>query len=287
MRTKTIEGARIAVHDEGIGTPILFIHGTAGDRTHWLKVREKLHAAGCSDIRAISPELFGYGMSDGWVASRDAGIDDYCAIVAAALEDVRQPAILVGHSLGGAVGLHYALRNPDRIAQLLLIEPAVFHLLANDFPDDEDLLEDLSIVGRALQDGARQLQTDMRRAATGMFIDYWNGAGVWRNLPLAFQQDIAGRLDSIARDFGMLRHMQVPLSDYAALDTPVMLLRGGRSPRPIQRIAGLLSDLLPATHLLDVPEAGHMMPLTHPDMIAACIHRLLAVETAAAEAAFA
>lgn len=284
MKTKIVEGARLAVHDEGTGTPVLFIHGTAGNRTHWLQVREKLNAAGCSAIRAISPELFGYGMSDGWVASRDAGIDDYCAVVAAALEDVRRPAILVGHSMGGAVGLHYALRNPDRIARLVLIEPADFHLLANGFPDDEDLLEDLSIVGRALQDGARQLRADMRAAAAGKFIDYWNGAGVWRNLPLAFRHEIAGRLDSIARDFAMLRHMRVPLSDYAILDKPVMLLRGGRSPRPIQRIAGLLSDLLPAAHLLEVPEAGHMMPLTHPGKIAACIHRQVAVENVAAAA---
>jgi pimeloyl-ACP methyl ester carboxylesterase len=39
---------------------------------------------------------------------------------------VTEPIILMGHSYGGLIALDYALRNPDKVAALILLEPPVF-----------------------------------------------------------------------------------------------------------------------------------------------------------------
>lgn len=51
-------------------------------------------------------------------------LDDYCADLEGALAAlaVSRPS-LVGHSMGGGIALHYALRSPERVARIALINP--------------------------------------------------------------------------------------------------------------------------------------------------------------------
>jgi len=126
------DGAEVQVADVGgrkvsfagageNGDMILFVHGYGGDRNSWLFLQEPLAAR----FRAYALDLPGHGAS-----TKDVGegtldvLADAVTGVLDALEADR--AHLVGHSLGGAVALAAAARDPGRIASLTLIAPAGF-----------------------------------------------------------------------------------------------------------------------------------------------------------------
>lgn len=103
---------------DGDGTPIVFIHGYGGDLNNWMFNQEAL-----SDGRtSYAVDLPGHGGSTKDV--RDGGLAELAAAVSTLLaaKEVNQ-AHLVGHSMGGAVSLHMALHQPDKVASATLIAP--------------------------------------------------------------------------------------------------------------------------------------------------------------------
>lgn len=74
--------------------------------------------------RVLTYDRAGLGASTPPHAPRSP--DDYLAELAAVLDalDVRGPALLVGHSLGGLLAYAWARRCPERVAGLLLLDPS-------------------------------------------------------------------------------------------------------------------------------------------------------------------
>lgn len=77
----------------------------------------------------LAPDLLGYGHTGAWPQGRSDLIADEVAIARAMLDRLRQPVHVVGHSYGGHIAARTALHDPERIASLPLIEPALFYLL--------------------------------------------------------------------------------------------------------------------------------------------------------------
>jgi pyruvate dehydrogenase E2 component (dihydrolipoamide acetyltransferase) len=103
------------------GDVVLFVHGYGGDRNSWLFLQAPLAAR----YRVYALDLPGHGTS-----SKDVG-DGSVGLLADAVIGVLDAigadrAHLAGHSLGGAVALSAAARNPARIRSLTLIAPAGF-----------------------------------------------------------------------------------------------------------------------------------------------------------------
>jgi lipase len=55
------------------------------------------------------------------------------------------------------------------------------------------------------------------------------------------------------------------------LDAPVMLISGAASPPVMGRIAEAIAARLPDVGVAEVPGAGHMLPVTHPDQVAGLV----------------
>jgi 3-oxoadipate enol-lactonase len=106
----------------GDGPPVILIHGMASSLHDWDTLLPIITAAG---YRAWALDLPGHGDSQkpddpnyytkgGFIAA----VDDWLA----ALPD-QPPYILIGHSLGGYLSLRFALRNPEKVRLLVLIDP--------------------------------------------------------------------------------------------------------------------------------------------------------------------
>src|SRR5688500_13796314 len=99
----------------GAGTPLVLIHGAGGSHRHWGYVLGPL----ARRARCLAVDLAGHGRSPGPPPATLAGHVD--ALERLLDEEQVERALLVGHSLGGAIGLALALARPERTLGLALV----------------------------------------------------------------------------------------------------------------------------------------------------------------------
>ncbi len=128
-----MEHARAITHDNGVtvayrvtparmrapGRAVVLLHGLASNLTRWSEFVEHTALADRWDVLRV--DLRGHGDSP----TRGAiGLELWCDDLAAILAAEGHPrAVLVGHSLGAQVALHFAVRYPQNTAGLALIDP--------------------------------------------------------------------------------------------------------------------------------------------------------------------
>jgi len=99
------------------GSPLVFVHGFACDRTDW---RAQVDAL-ASRTTVVEWELPGHGSTPG--APADCAIEAYGAGLARVLSELElPPAILVGHSMGCRVVLEANRCEPDNVSGLVLVD---------------------------------------------------------------------------------------------------------------------------------------------------------------------
>jgi len=123
----TANGLRLHLARRGSGELILFLHGFP---EFWYAWKDQLEEFG-RDHLAVAPDLRGHNLSEGPTA-----LDGYR--VPALIEDVRalaeqlnggRPFVLVGHDWGGVIAWAFAIRHPELLRRLVIINaphPAVF-----------------------------------------------------------------------------------------------------------------------------------------------------------------
>ncbi|MFZ2961471.1 MAG: alpha/beta hydrolase [Candidatus Ozemobacteraceae bacterium] len=114
--TKLPDGTKIFYRSLGSGTvPLVFIHGYSTSSAFWEKVLPRLGG----DVKAYALDQRGFGASD----KPETGyrLDDLADDIIGFLDALKiEKAVFVGHSMGGSVLQHLAVRNPERILALVL-----------------------------------------------------------------------------------------------------------------------------------------------------------------------
>ena len=102
------------------GAPVLLLHGGALDTAEgvWRNVAPQLS----QDYRIFAIDLPRHGASRPWFGALDAAFFDRFADEL--LDQLNLPRVaIVGRSMGGGIGIGYALKHPDRISALIAIGP--------------------------------------------------------------------------------------------------------------------------------------------------------------------
>src|SRR5450432_2026748 len=94
----------------------VLVHGAFGGAWSWSSITDALESAGHA-VRVI--DLPGAGEDQTPVA--DVTLDAYASRICAALAELPDPAILVGHSMGGVAITQAAARCPQRVALLVYV----------------------------------------------------------------------------------------------------------------------------------------------------------------------
>lgn len=118
-KTTRVDGRRAVYGVGGHGLPVVFLHGWALGARAYKRALKRLARMGC---RVYAPALPDFGGTEGLPAAHNR-LEDYAGWVAAFLDavGVDEPALVVGHSLGGAVGARFTHDFPDRVYHLVLI----------------------------------------------------------------------------------------------------------------------------------------------------------------------
>lgn len=116
-----LNGASLRYHHRpGSGRTMVLLHEMGGSLESWDDVLTHLP----DDVAVLRYDMRGAGLSEKLVVpcTFDTHVDDLQAL----LDECRVegPFLLAGIAVGAAVALHYALRHPQRVAQLVAMAPA-------------------------------------------------------------------------------------------------------------------------------------------------------------------
>jgi pimeloyl-ACP methyl ester carboxylesterase len=123
LRHIDIDGVDVAYLDEGVadGEVVVFVHGLSS----WMGFWEYQVPALAPTHRVLALDLPGYGAS----GRPDAPYTPpwYADLIVSWLDELGvERATVVGHSMGGQIAMHLALRSPDKVERLVLAAPAGF-----------------------------------------------------------------------------------------------------------------------------------------------------------------
>jgi pimeloyl-ACP methyl ester carboxylesterase len=121
LHAMTIDARRVHVCDVGSGerAPLLLIHGLGGRWQNWLPNIPRL----AERRRVVAVDLPGFGHSQ--LPVEPISIAGYARTLEGVCDLLElDAAIAVGNSLGGLVATELALRQPDRVAGLVLVSAA-------------------------------------------------------------------------------------------------------------------------------------------------------------------
>lgn len=123
-RTLTVEGVALRyrlARSGGAYSPLVLIHGVASNLTRWSEFVEHTALKASRDLLRI--DLRGHGES---LTRAPAGMERWADDLAAILDaEGYRGAIVVGHSLGANLAVHFAARHPARVVGLVLIDPVL------------------------------------------------------------------------------------------------------------------------------------------------------------------
>ncbi len=123
-------GAGLRMHylDEGSdGPPVLMVHGNPS----WSFYYRNLVTALSGTHRCIVPDHIGMGLSDkpddaAYDYTLSQRIDDLDALINSL--NLKQPLTLVVHDWGGMIGFGWAVKHPEQVARLVILNTAAFPL---------------------------------------------------------------------------------------------------------------------------------------------------------------
>ena len=258
MPVMSVAGRSIHYREAGRGPLVIALHASSSHSGQWKPFMEAVQ----DRFHVIAPDLHGYGRSDP-LPDDGRSFHAHDAGIAEVLIRRDGPAHIVGHSLGGAIGLAVARRSVA-VASLTMIEPVLFGLLSEaGHPGGNDPNVVHEFIIRTLREG------DLRKAARG-FVAFWSGEEAFDAMPPHVQDYVTATIERVAADFaGLLPDSDDPLTigDAARLTVPVHLICGGETRPSARAIVDLLSSTVPGAVRTDVPGAAHMAAATDPGLI--------------------
>jgi pimeloyl-ACP methyl ester carboxylesterase len=231
---------------------VLLVHSSGLAGSQW-----KRTVAALSPSRLVLvPDLWGSGQSQPWQGQGAFTVEADLALLAAVAEPYERLDV-VGHSYGGLLALHLALRLGPRVRSLAVFEPVALSVLR-----DGDA---------AAQQGWEALQTPMwtdertggSAAWVAKFVEYWSGEGGFQRLPAAVQAQFIQAGPTVFRQVQAAHHDTASLDTYAALTCPFLAFRGGASTATAAAIHRLLVSRIAGAKEVVLEGAPHMGPMTH------------------------
>jgi pimeloyl-ACP methyl ester carboxylesterase len=260
------------------GPRVVFVHGLFGQGRNWTTIGKGLADA----HRVTLVDLPNHGHSP-WTDRVE--YLDMVELLATELEQFGEPITLVGHSMGGKVAMQLALRRPELLRALVVVDiaPVEYPLSGGrtDDPDEEaspfaayieamqrldlDALTTRNEADEALRDAvpSRMVRSFLLQSLVREGLGD-QGGWRWRL-----------NLDLLARDLGELRGFPEPPHG-ASFGGPVLWIAGANSTYVLPEDRPHMDALFPATRLVRIKDAGHWVHSEQPEVFLETLRRFLA-----------
>jgi pimeloyl-ACP methyl ester carboxylesterase len=252
MPVITIEGQKLHYYrHQGAGAragtqtpaPLVLVHGAGGSLMHWPPELRRLPG-----YTIYAPDLPGHGGSAGPGRATLAAYAETVSAFAAALD--LSPFALAGHSMGGGIAIEYALRFPERLGALVLVGTGGRLRVAPQILDG--ILQDFDQTTRLVATWAHG------EAVDPVMLERYV-AQLRTVSPALLHADFAAS-DAFDR-----------LADLSAISVPTLVICGENDRMTPLKYSRALAAQIPAAQLVVIPNAGHMVQLERPQLVATAI----------------
>jgi len=241
----------IAYLKYGSGSPIVLVHGVGLRAEAWLNQIETLTQR--HTVYAI--DMPGHGESD-LLAEEDSDLDDYVDAIAAWIDsEIREPVIMMGHSMGSMIALNFGIRY-----KAMCIGIAALNSVYRRTPQAEQAVQQraLDMINNPALD---KVTTPIKR---------------WFNRdPQGFEKQMADLCEQwllaaptagYARAYRVFSRNDGPQDEaLAALEIPVIFITGDGDSNSSGEMSQRMAALCPNGRYAVIENARHMVPMTHPD----------------------
>jgi pimeloyl-ACP methyl ester carboxylesterase len=256
----------------------MFLHGASLDSSSWTPL---LRAAGAVEMPWLLIDIPGFGRSS--PLRGPTTLDELCLALADVMDDLGAASMhVVGHSMGGFVGLHLAATRPDRVRTLATLNGSYVTIL--DLVN-EPLASAVRYPGtwlayqgvRAVAGGGGVVQSAIGMSARSGLLR-WGTIGLAAH-PSRLPRSLLLALAAGARP-ASFRYAEATGLGYdwrttwSRIDVPVLAGYGARDRLVTARDARALRGAIPSAREVVVPESAHLSPLEQPDRWYAELDRL-------------
>jgi 2-hydroxymuconate-semialdehyde hydrolase len=269
-----VDGYRLGFARAGRGRSITLLHGIPTYGHLWRNVTPLLVGAG---LDVLTIDLLGYGASDKPVGV-DLGIAAQADFVAEAFDQLNWPAgTIVGHDIGGGVAQLLAVKKPDVVSRLILIDTIAY----DSFPEPG-----IARLKDPVWDGILGAPDfDLKKGLTkGFMRGMVHSERVTPELIAAYERpfrEVDGRL-AYLRAARALRTEELvsQMTAVERLKTPTLIIWGAEDRfQPLQN-GERLAKAMPNAQLEVVERAGHFLPEDAPETLAQLIANSVKAESA-------
>jgi pimeloyl-ACP methyl ester carboxylesterase len=245
-----VNGVSLYYEEHGAGEPILCIHGTGSSSVLWSDAADELGTFG----RTIVYDRRGFSRSERpepFVTNVQQHTDDAAALIEA-LDAA--PAILVGRSHGGEIAVDLALRYPDRVRALALLEGGGLSLSEAFMRWLADFHEQVFAAAEA------NMSTVGETLLRGVL-----GDAAWRGLPEDVKQVFTANGPAIvAEERGGL--LDVTKEQLGTIGHPTLLVAAQDSLPAFAEVTDLMAAAMPSARVEWV-DGGHLINPAHPAVL--------------------
>jgi esterase len=240
-------GVSLYYEEHGSGEPIVCIHGTSGSAAVWGPGVDRLAARG----RTVVYDRRGCSRSERpepYVTNVHEQADDAAALIDAL---GAAPAIVIGRSYGGEIAIDLALRYPDRVRALVLLEASLLELSESTANWAATAKQR---VYRAAEDGMDSVAETLLRTVAG--------DATWEGFPESVKQMLTANGPAIVAELrgGFL---DVTAEDLGAIAQPTLLVAAEDSPPAFAEVTRLMTEAMPSARLAWT-KGGHLVDVADP-----------------------
>jgi len=246
--------------DKGRGTPVVLLHGMAASHHYWDSYASLL----APKHRVLSLDLLGFGRSP-MPTTATYTYEEHLASILETLEaaGLKQPFILVGHSMGALLALRLAATYLGKVSKLVLLNMPIYR---NEGEARADITKSKKRL-RLLYYGPSSrfvctLWCRLMRPLSKRLAPYY-----LRRLPKAVAQDsVLHTWQSYAQSLHNVIEQQHVQKDLYALPMPVQILYGNRDDQTV--LANVRRLGLKKNMTLQIVPGTHNIVLEKPNFVA-------------------
>jgi len=254
MPTLDVGDTALFYRETGTGSPLLLIHGAGAHADLFDGVVQTL----AQQHRVIAYDRRGHSRS----GSKPAGVKGYLkrqAQDAAALLSGLDaaPAIVVGWSVGGLIGLCLALEHPDLVTRLVVCEPPL-HAAKHMPPSNIGpflKVQFLSAIGRKRQAAIVFVRMMLARP---------DGSNGYDSLDHTLREGVLVNAATLLHELKTGTGEELTAERLRDLRCPISAILGGDTSSVLSDATARLRAMLPQMRVERISGAGHISFMTHP-----------------------